>query len=487
VELVWNVQNRAAALDMPEMTREAVRETSGNWLIQVDRNQSKSITTIQGAFMQTFTRAFQFVSVCGAILLIAGCASPANVTPVTKEMIQSHKGDMDGLWEEWIKPQLVSTEEGWLIPIKRGENMIRTEEAFMDEFGRICKAGSGTSTVFNDEFNRGHQNTCTAASGEFVGQIHTARKYAGIRVWIETPKTRNKEEALKRDFENRQQANGPTGWITTEKGRYQFVRLGTLDQRYVISISCNGRSIPLEDIRSIEFRTGAVKMQNGDTCDDTKAKMERIKDPQHIEVVNFTYIPFVLADENEITYPRKDFSLSAIMNSEKILGIQLDDVQAWKDRPGTRLPDLSDYRSLATAASIDELNKLISRFEHHDPKNLIPNARTRLEQLIAARHQRLEHKQIGDQVCVDGEATVNQSTGFVVMGEPQYRKVFGRNHIVGFVEAISGKKIQIRISGINFSGDGINQSLDSVSNWKGGSTLKINSLIWDTTYDWEGC
>ncbi len=387
--------------------------------------------------MQTNTRASQLVSVGGAILLIAGCASqPVNITPVTNEMIQSHKDDMDGLWEEWIKPQLVSTEEGWLIPIKRGENMIRTEEAIMDEFGRICKAGGGASTIFNDEFSKGHQNTCTAASGEFVGQIHTARKYAGIGVWIETPKTRNKEEALKTDFENRQRANGPTGWITTEKGRYQFVRLGTLDQRYVISITCNGKSIPLENIRNITFGTGVVKLQNGDTCDDVHAALEWIKDLQHIEVLNSTYIPFVLTDGNDITYPRKDFSPSAVAHSEKILEIQLDDVQAWKDRPGTRLPDLSDYRLLATAASIDDLNRLISRYENHDPKNLIPNARTRLEQLIAARRQRIEHKQIGDQVCVDSEATVNQSTGLLVMGEPQYRKVFGRNHIVGFVEAI---------------------------------------------------
>jgi hypothetical protein len=420
-------------------------------------------------------------------LIFTGCAShAAKINPVAETTIQSHKADMEGLWEEWIKPQMVSTGEGWLIPVKPGENMISTEEVLMSEFTRICKSGNGKSTLFNDEFNRGHQNTCTNNSGALVGQIHTARKYAGIRVWIETPKTRNKEEAIKNDFENRQRANGPTGWITTEKGRYQFARLGTLDQRYVISISCNGKSIPLEDIRSIVFETGAIKLQNGEACNDANATIERMKDPQRIEVLNFTNIPFVLTDAYEITYQRNDLSPSAL-RSEKILGIQIDDIQAWKDRPGTRLPDLADYRALATAGSINELNRLISRYESHDPKNLIPGAKARLEQLVAARRQRLEHKQIGDQVCVDGEATIKQPTGIAVMGEPQYRKVFGRNHIVGFVEAISGKKIQIRISGINFSGEGIDQSLDNMSNWKGGSTLKINSLIWDTTYDWEGC
>lgn len=438
--------------------------------------------------MPTYIRASKFVSVATMVLLIVGCASqPANIFPVTKEMIQSHKDDMDGLWEEWIKPQLVPTDDGWLIALKRGENMIPAEEALMKEFGRICKAGSGETTVFIDAFNKGHQNTCTTASGKLVGQIHTARKYRGIMVWIETPKTRKKLEASKSDFENRQQANGPTGWITTEKGRYQFARLGTLDQRYVISINCNGKSISLEDIRSIAFEVGVVKLQNGDTCDDTNAKIERIKDIQSIEVLNATYIPFVLTDAYEITYPKKDFSLYKIANSEKILQIQIDDMQAWKDRPGTRLPDLSDYRALVSTWSIDELNTLINRYENHDPKNLIPNAKNRLQQLIAARRLRLEYKQIGDQICIDGNSTVNQSTGLVVMGEPQFRKVFGRHHIVGFVEAISGKKIQIRVSGINFSGEGMNQSLESMTDWKGGSTLKVNSIIWDSLYDWDGC
>jgi len=394
---------------------------------------------------------------------------------------------MEGLWVAWIKPQLVSTDEGWLIPTERGEKMIQTEESLMEEFGRVCEAGGGTSTVFNDTYKKGHQNTCTATSGEFVGQIHTARKYGGVRVWIETPKTRKEEEARQRDFENKQQANGPTGWIVTEKERYRFVRLGNLNQRYVITISCNGRTIPFEDIRTIKFSTGAVKLQNGDTCNDVNTKINRIKDPLSIEVLNGTFIPFVLADENEITYPRDDYFSLSIPRYENILEIQVDDVQAWKDKPGTRLPDLSNYRILATASSIDELSELISRYEDHDPKNLIPNARKRLEQLVANRRQRLEHKNIGDQVCTDADGTVNQSTGIVVMGETRYRKVFGRSHIVGFVEAISGKKIQIRISGINFSGGGINQSLDTLSNWQGGSTLKVNSIIWDTTYNWEGC
>lgn len=151
----------------------------------------------------------------------------------------------------------------------------------------------------------------------------------------------------------------------------------------------------------------------------------------------------------------------------------------------------SNYLSATTPA---KLNSFIAKYQGNDPENLVPRARKRLQDIEQAaakneadRLRRLENKQIGDQVCSSGDGSVDQSTGIAVMGVNQYRKISGRNRVVGFVEGMSGKKVQIRISGINFTGGGINQSLDSLSGWKGGSTLKINSIIWDSTYDWEGC
>ncbi|WP_150102587.1 hypothetical protein [Gallionella capsiferriformans] len=151
----------------------------------------------------------------------------------------------------------------------------------------------------------------------------------------------------------------------------------------------------------------------------------------------------------------------------------------------------SNYLSATTPA---KLNSFIAKYQGNDPENIVPRARKRLQDMEQAaakneadRLHRLENKQIGDQVCSSGDGSVDQSTGIAVMGVLQYRKITGRNRVVGFVEGTSGKKVQIRISGINFTGGGINQSLDSLSGWKGGSTLKINSIIWDSTYDWEGC
>lgn len=151
-------------------------------------------------------------------------------------------------------------------------------------------------------------------------------------------------------------------------------------------------------------------------------------------------------------------------------------------------------RSFILATSPASLNSFIAKYEGNDPENLVPQARKRLQDMkqTAAKNEadrlhRLENKQIGDQVCSSGDSVLKKPNGIVVMGQIGYREIAGHYHVVGFVEGASGKKIQIRISGINFTGDGINESTDSFTGWKGGTTLKINSIIWDSTYDWETC
>lgn len=117
--------------------------------------------------------------------------------------------------------------------------------------------------------------------------------------------------------------------------------------------------------------------------------------------------------------------------------------------------------------------------------------RSEKEQLAAiaeaTRRKRLESKQVGDQVCIDNQSTIQKSTGWLISGQPQYRTILGVTHLVGFVERIEGKRIQIRISGINFSSNGTSEPMENFSNFKGGSTLMINSLIWDSIYDWDKC
>lgn len=160
-----------------------------------------------------------------------------------------------------------------------------------------------------------------------------------------------------------------------------------------------------------------------------------------------------------------------------------------------------DYQSLSSdTLSIEQLQSLIARFQNNDPERLLPHAKARLSSLIDARNKkielareekrrRLENKHVGDQVChFDATAEMNQSTGIRVLGREQYEKINGVSKVIGFVEGINGMKIQIRISGIVFKGYmGGERNVDSFTNYKGGTELKVNHIIWDSLYDWEEC
>lgn len=156
-----------------------------------------------------------------------------------------------------------------------------------------------------------------------------------------------------------------------------------------------------------------------------------------------------------------------------------------------------DYQKLTLdGLSIEQLQSLITRFQNNDPDHLIPHAKAKLDeltadrvrkmeranaenqQLYAEKHRHLENKHIGDQVChFESGTSLDLPIG----------TVNGRSKFIGFVEDLSGKKIKIRISGIIFISYGITKSLDYFTNYKGGLKLEINSIIWDSIYDWDEC
>jgi putative hemolysin len=307
------------------------------------------------------------------ILSISGCASTQpKSTPLTEQMIQSNKGDFEGLWNAWIKPQLNSKSE---ILVEDYDEKLATEDAIAAEFKRFCAAMGGI-TASNDQ-KYGRSSICTSTNGEYLGGFNITRYTSGIGVVV------NSKELKKKKAEEMAIAEE-----TERKRKYQRLAL--------------------------------------------------------------------------------------------------------------------DY------LSISELSGLINQFNNNDPDNLIPKAKERLASLKAAESTRVsallaerkkqqaieeaaiqarkERKNIGDQICMNTQGTVEQDTGYIVLGQRQYRSITGNTRIVGFVESIAGKKIQLRISGINFTGnDGSTKSLDSFSNFNGGSTLKINSVIWDSIYSWDGC
>lgn len=198
----------------------------------------------------------------------------------------------------------------------------------------------------------------------------------------------------------------------------------------------------------------------------------------------------------EFITERYDSGLKVTFDSQA----QRDKNQIWQQAK-IEAQNKMDYQSLSSdTLSIDQLQSLIARFKNNDPERLLPHAKARLSSLIDARNKkielareekrrRLENKHIGDQVChFETTAEINQSTGFRVLGREQYEKVNGVSKVIGFVEGVSGMKIQIRISGIVFKGYmGGERNVDSFTNYKGGTELKVNHIIWDSLYDWEEC
>ncbi len=128
----------------------------------------------------------------------------------------------------------------------------------------------------------------------------------------------------------------------------------------------------------------------------------------------------------------------------------------------------------------------------------IETKRLQAEQEIAAKRQRVT--QVGQKICATlNNTAMSMSTGWQVMGQEVFQKYNGRTDLVGFVEGSSGNKIQIRISGMTFSGsinneqrmgnrmpENIRESMSSFSGYKG-SNLNTGGIIWDDYQDWSPC
>lgn len=306
-------------------------------------------------------------------LALAGCAStPSKTLPLTDQVIESNKGNFEGLWNSWLKPQLNGQGN---IDIADQRQKVATENSISSEFSRFCKLMDGVP--LSSEQKYGAKTLCTDNKGNYLGEIVTTRYDGFLNVSMDSR-------------EMRQKRNEAAAAAAAAESQRQYRSLASPDQ------------LNMQQLISL---TSKYKDNDPD---------------------------------------------SLVPKAKEILAVML----AARDKQRA-----IDAENAAKQRAVDEAN----------------------------RRTKLEIKQIGDQICSFSEGTVDQPTGYIVMGQTQYRKIYGRNRIVGFVEKIAGKKIQIRISGINFSGEGLNESLDSLTNFKGGSRLNINSLIWDSIYDWEAC
>lgn len=82
------------------------------------------------------------------VLAVSGCAS-SKIPPMTEQMIKSHKGDVDGLWDIWILPSMVQHKGRKGIPFGADEvgPLKTTMDSVSNDFGRYCADNEGILTT----------------------------------------------------------------------------------------------------------------------------------------------------------------------------------------------------------------------------------------------------------------------------------------------------------------------------------------------------
>lgn len=172
-------------------------------------------------------------------------------------------------------------------------------------------------------------------------------------------------------------------------------------------------------------------------------------------------------------------------------------------------------RYRGTAWSIDAMKSFISQYQNNDPDNLVESVKQALQvemrqeeqtnrekQKLAKEKQKLaearqkvirqqqERRSIGDKVCFFANDVTGQELAGGLFGQPEfYQSVRGSAQITAFVEGMSKSKLQLRITGLLFTKSGSDSrtfAKDQLDNYNG-STLKLNSTIWDSTYNWVNC
>jgi len=286
-------------------------------------------------------RIFLFVGVIALSLTLSGWTmfgSSSKAKPLTDEIIKENKGDFQGLWSAWIKPQVTQGMYGfWGIKFDQKEVRQPTEEAIGKDFARFCTESGGKSVT--EKTNYGNNFICSSPQGEFMGQYHTERIEDLLAIYVETPKTRAEQAEKQNKFEASLKSNGPTGWVTTSKGRYQFVRIGTLKDRDKIEV----KNVPIEEIKSITFIEPCCDMEIMQT-NGTSFKTNMVDYRKRTALNSSTNfgvdgMPFVVVDSaTGLTY-QEIFQGSARFGqhsdyrlNEKVKKIEIDDLPAWQDK-----------------------------------------------------------------------------------------------------------------------------------------------------------
>lgn len=389
-------------------------------------------------------------------------------------------GDMQQLVDRWVMPQLKwkASDMGYIDPLPT-VSIPAAERQFEEGMRDFCDAASGqlessrTQNLYTGKRDGALELTCIR-TGQLAGWLKVWGYQDKLYVrWSSAAMAARHERqatAAQTAHEKQLQLNGPTGWVVTDQGKQRFVRLGTAAQRHILSFG----GMDPKDIASVSWNATCcdvtIKLRNGQTRTLNESNITHLtyeaSGPVHSSYGIAPGFPVVVRDagtgkDSQVFFP----------NFKSLRTLQFDPPSAWEK--GKRVA-MAQPQPAAP--------------KHASPGTVAPKPTVTPSAF-----------EVGTRVCHSAPAFAEFPLNFAYQGRQATERLTGRVTLSGFVEAVSGPRIQIRTGGISFvpevgqkrhsrpgtvSHDGSEPLTDF--NYRG-TNLKDGTIFWDRSSEWYDC
>lgn len=318
---------------------------------------------------QSIRAACLAIAVCSVGMLTVSCASVGNPQKKTAEqnlpvpliltesVLVANGHDLERLFNAWVtpvaekSPSTANTKNVKFIPVKRAQ-FSANENAIADGFSRFCSLNGGR--LLHEEGRYGDDYRCEKPDSTYIGSMSAVRtgNASGLELQVsyETPLMLKERDEWRKKLEERSARNGPTGWVTTDEGKFRFIRLGGANGRQLIELE----GIPIDDIASLTWNDSAVhaKLWNGRTVTSDSGLFQRTPSNLIALGAGGPY-PFVILD------PKSGKTYLNVYSG--IRSIQFDAVEKWVRLPNNAIK--ITMRSPKYEAELARLDKDYKRLD----------------------------------------------------------------------------------------------------------------------------
>ena len=282
--------------------------------------------------------------------------------------------------------------------------------------------------------------------------------------------------AARASYEQAIRLNGPTGWAVTDTGKHRFVRLGTATRRHLLSFG----GIDPKDIASVTWANPccdvAVELRNGDVKTINVSDIMELSYDNHGRVWSSYGVspgfPIIIRNMKSGVDSERYFP-----NFESLRSLHFDLPSLWEKG-----------RRVAVKSAVAPAPRKQAR------------APVTAEAAVSVQSTAPIAFEIGTRICHRTTATTEAPLNFSYGGRQATETLSGWVTLIGFVEVISGPRIQIRIGRIAFQpeqgqrrnslprlivGGNGEEQLDNFNYNDIG--LKEGSIFWDRAKAWRDC